>query len=625
MISPVGRVVGALVVAAVVVCSSALGARSGALTGRIVFTATDAPFADDVMLVRLNGRRIDLSKSPAYDADPVVSPDGKHVAFFSTRGGYGAEYIVSTDGRGLHQATPSLDVVQPEVAWSPSGSQLAVLTGSGQNVGEIHVASVTGTSWKLVVGITQPAALVGWSPDGTRMAYTDQLGGLEVVSGTGRKLLDAVGHGGAWSPTGRLVVARDSNTVDVYDPMGKRMNRFAAATWAWSTRDVLATSTAGGLVQFRAHGVGEPSASVRLGNGGTVRWVSPTVLQIGQTTIGYDVTKRHTIKLPGGFSPGASVLPSLAVAFGEPSFGKLAKARVGGTNRIVTAYATCQGRNANAYYSLQALPDGSGAVYAGDCASPSDVFTVDPNGKGLARLTHTRADEASVTASPDGSRLAFARAPGAECVGCDERIALMNADGSAAVEIPFPKPADGGIGQDDHPSFSPDGSSIVFSRWNSSIGETARLYRASAAGGAPTPLGVVGAAPVWGQTRIAFISPKGIATVTPGGSGAKRVAGMALLDEGPVAWSKNGQLAVLRTAPPFAILIPSTGRRIPLPGFTEPVEHGAGLAWSPDGTKLAFVAADRDGIGDVWTVNVDGTGLTRVTRDLGAGGAVSWR
>jgi len=625
MIWPVKRFVGALAVIAIVVCPAALGAGSSPLTGRIVFTATAAPFADDVMLVRVDGKRIDLSKSPASDISPVVSPDGRHVAFFSTRGGHGAEYVVSTDGRGLRRVTPPIDV-QPGVAWSPSGTQVAVLTGGGQGgAGAIHLAPVTGGAWKLIAGVAQPAALVGWSPDGTRIAYTDELGGFEVVSSSGRKLLDLTGQNGSWSPTGRLVVARDSNTVDVYDPSGRRVNRFAATTWSWSPGDLLATSTAHGVLQVRPHGVGLPTVSVHLGNGGSLRWVSASVVQVGQTTVGFDVAKKLRLKLPGGFSPVASVLPSLGVAFGELPFGRLVKSRVGGTNRPVTSYSTCQGRNADAFYSLQALPDGSGAVYAGDCASQSDVFAVRPDGSSLERLTRTKEDESDVSVSPDGTRLAFARAPEAECAGCDERILVTKADGSAPVAIPFAVPANTAIAQDDYPSFSPDGSSIVFSRWNSTVGDTARLYRVAATGGSPTALGVVGTAPVWGGSRIAFRGPKGVATVAPGGSGSTRVSGLVLADEGPPAWSKTRRLAVLRTSQPLAIVIPSTARRIPLPGFTEPTEHGAGLTWSPDGTKLAFVAADADGVGDVWVVNADGSGLTRVTHELGAGGTLSWR
>ena len=621
MIRPVGRILGALVVITSVVCATALAA-SGSVRGRIVFTATDAPFADDVMIVRANGTRIDLSRSAAFDGAPVVSPDGKHVAFFSLRGGHGAEYVVSTDGSGLRQVTPPIDV-QPNVAWSPSGSRLAVLGGAGQGTGSIHLAAPGGGVWQLVVGVDRPQALVGWSPDGGRIAYTNELG-VEVVAATGRKLLDLAGEGASWSPAGRLVVTRDSTTVDVYDPSGRRVASLPAVSAAWSPGDLLATSTAGGVVQVRAHGVGRPTASIHIGNGGTIRWASSTVVQIGQTRVGYDVAKKRTIVLPGSFSPGASLLPALGVAFGEPSFGKLAEARVGGTNRILTTYATCQGKDADAFAGVQALPDGSGAVYAGDCAPPADVFAVTPNGTGLTRLTHTLRDEAYVTASPDGSRLAFTRTVGAQCVGCDQRLWVTNAGGRDAVRIPLAAPP-GGIRQDQDPSFAPDGSSLVFSRWSSSAGDSARLYRVPAAGGAATALGVLGTAPVWGPSRIAFLGPDGVATIAPTGGGKRRVRGLVPADEGPLAWSGTGVLAVLRTAPPLAIVIPSTGKRIPLPGLRESGERGAGLAWSPDGKKLAFVADDSDGLGDVWVVNADGAGLTRVTHGLAAGGTLAWR
>lgn len=617
------RLVGAVVVIAIAVCSTAL-AGSGSVKGRIVFTATKAPFANDVMLVKTSGVRLDLSKSPALDLAPVVSPDGSHVAFFSMRGGRGAEYVVSIDGRELRRVSPAIDI-QPSVSWTPSGTRLAVLTGGGQGVvGSIHLVSASGGDWTLLAAVDQPAALVGWSPDGTRIAYTNEIGGVEVLSSVGRKLLDLPGDLASWSPTGRLAVARDSNTADVYDASGKRVNELAAVAWSWSPGDLLATKTSKGLLQVRSHGVGRPSVSIHLGNGGSLRWVSPTVVEIGDTTMAYDVAKKSTIKLPGGFSPTASVLPSLGVAFGEPESGKLAKARIGGTNRILTSYATCQGKDADAFSSLQALPDGSGAVYAGDCAPPADVFAVRPNGSGLTRLTHTLQDESYVTASPGGSKLAFTRTAGAQCVGCDQRLWVTNADGSAGVRIPLSAPA-GGIRQDQDPGFSPDGSSIVFSRWNSSAGDSARLYRVSVAGGPATRLGVVGTAPAWGPSRIAFLSPKGVATVAPSGRGNRRVAGLVLDDEGPLAWSSTGRLAVLRTTPPLAILIPSTGARISLAGLEESSDRGAGLAWSPDGRKLAFVADDADGLGDVWTVNADGSGLVRITHGLAAGGTLSWR
>jgi len=50
-----------------------------------------------------------------------------------------------------------------------------------------------------------------------------------------------------------------------------------------------------------------------------------------------------------------------------------------------------------------------------------------------------------------------------------------------------------------------------------------------------------------------------------------------------------------------------------------------GLAWSPDGTRLAFVADDTNGYGEVWTIGADGSGLQQVTRNLGVVGTLSWR
>jgi dipeptidyl aminopeptidase/acylaminoacyl peptidase len=380
------------------------------------------------------------------------------------------------------------------------------------------------------------------------------------------------------------------------------------------------------VLQVRSHGIGRPVVSVRFPHAVSPRWITTTVVQLQGPNggIGYDVRHHRTIKLPAAYAALSSAVPTRGVAWGEAPFNTLVVSRLGGGTRAVTSVAACQGKDTDAFGYLQALPDGSAAVYAGDCASPDDVFAVNSDGSGLTRLTKTPQDEAYVAVSPDGARLAFSRAPGAECVGCDEQIWAENADGSDPVEIPLSGPT-GGIRQDQDPSFSPDGSSIVFSRWNSSVGDQARLYRVAASGGTATTLGVAGSYPAWGQSRIAFLGSAGVETVAPDGSGATRVAGLAPADEGPVAWSSTEQLAVLRDSPPLAIVFTSSGRRIPLPGLHAPIELGGGIVWSPDGSKLAFVAADADGVGDVWTVNADGTDLTRLTHDLDAAGTLSWR
>jgi Tol biopolymer transport system component len=46
-------------------------------------------------------------------------------------------------------------------------------------------------------------------------------------------------------------------------------------------------------------------------------------------------------------------------------------------------------------------------------------------------------------------------------------------------------------------------------------------------------------------------------------------------------------------------------------------------SWSPDGTKIAFVSS-LDGKSDIYSVNVDGTGRRRITRNLENNGSPTW-
>ena len=46
-------------------------------------------------------------------------------------------------------------------------------------------------------------------------------------------------------------------------------------------------------------------------------------------------------------------------------------------------------------------------------------------------------------------------------------------------------------------------------------------------------------------------------------------------------------------------------------------------AWSPDGSRIAF-ASDRDGNPDVYVINTDGSGITRLTNNLASDLHPSW-
>lgn len=62
----------------------------------------------------------------------------------------------------------------------------------------------------------------------------------------------------------------------------------------------------------------------------------------------------------------------------------------------------------------------------------------------------------------------------------------------------------------------------------------------------------------------------------------------------------------------------------PLVGSASDGFHDGAPAWSPDGTKVAF-HSDRGGNYDIWVVNVDGSGLTRLTASNDSDGYPVWK
>ena len=49
----------------------------------------------------------------------------------------------------------------------------------------------------------------------------------------------------------------------------------------------------------------------------------------------------------------------------------------------------------------------------------------------------------------------------------------------------------------------------------------------------------------------------------------------------------------------------------------------AGFTWSPDGSRIVFVST-REGNTDLYMVNIDGTGLIRLTDHPAVDGSPSW-
>jgi Tol biopolymer transport system component len=126
----------------------------------------------------------------------------------------------------------------------------------------------------------------------------------------------------------------------------------------------------------------------------------------------------------------------------------------------VIAYLMVAGTSAHATF-----PGQNGLIaFTAQTESGSQIFIVRRNGQDLHQVTHLSGDAIAPDWSPDGRRIALEiDPPGGGC-----NVALMNPDGRALVVLPHgPHICEG------DPSFTPDGSRIVFDRFNAEINDEA--------------------------------------------------------------------------------------------------------------------------------------------------------
>jgi Tol biopolymer transport system component len=163
------------------------------------------------------------------------SPDGKRVAFLVTGGSTASWlHVVKADGTHRHLLTRGVrggGLFSGGFSWAPSGKRIVVARRGG-------LFTVT-TSGKPVLrrikydqgfeppqGADQPT----WSPDGTRIAFTEQ-GSIAVIRPDGSHLHDLHdGHGPVWSPDGSRIAFRNNGDWVM------RANGTGARSWeaSWS-------------------------------------------------------------------------------------------------------------------------------------------------------------------------------------------------------------------------------------------------------------------------------------------------------------------------------------------------------------------------------------------------------
>ncbi len=103
----------------------------------------------------------DLTPGPDHDWDGKWSPDGRHIAFTSTRNGKAAIYTMNADGSEQRAITGSDNDVTP--AWSPDGRQI-VYAGGDSSAMQLYIMNADGTGARQITFSDGNKHAPAWRP-----------------------------------------------------------------------------------------------------------------------------------------------------------------------------------------------------------------------------------------------------------------------------------------------------------------------------------------------------------------------------------------------------------------------------------------------------------------------------
>ena len=144
--------------------------RRGDIGGTLVYTSeTDG--SRDIYVTSVGGDPVQLTSNLADDHSPVLSPNGKWIAFVSSRKDNDDIFIVETTGKELTAITDTPGDESSPV-WSADGDMLAYLSQSSDGTTHIVVANVDDPDPRRLTNEQTNEGSPSISPDGQWIAYT---------------------------------------------------------------------------------------------------------------------------------------------------------------------------------------------------------------------------------------------------------------------------------------------------------------------------------------------------------------------------------------------------------------------------------------------------------------------
>ena len=207
----------------------------GKFNGKIAFVSSRNGPPGEIYVMNPDGtNQRNITNSPASEARPAFSPDGKKIAFVRDFKGI---FLMNPDGSGQTQildgASAGFSSISSFPNWSPDGTKIVfngLLKGSPDGA-DIYVINADGTGLTRLT--TDPAddSCPAWSPDGTKIAfatirnrvpnevnyeiYVMNADGSNQTRITNNTKFD---HSPAWSPDGTRIAftSRRDDNFEVY-------------------------------------------------------------------------------------------------------------------------------------------------------------------------------------------------------------------------------------------------------------------------------------------------------------------------------------------------------------------------------------------------------------------------
>jgi Tol biopolymer transport system component len=353
----------------------------------------------DLFLNRITGgARVRVTNDAAAESHPRFSGDGDRILFSRLLPGSETEEICITSAFG-GDTTPIAHGSNPE--WSPDGTQFAFISFEAGK----PVVKVAGSDGQNVRTIMQTDATyigfrdLAWSPDGSQIAVVRSMGGVSgeiwIVSSAGgpsRRLWkdapEVFSHGPVFTPDGRGIVHSS--------------NRGGAANlWLLPLNGAPPLQLTTGPGPDEHPSIARDGAIVFLNS----RSRQGLFIHNLKSSNSREMLSHSTLLWAPAFSPdGQDVAFSRAEADGSWHIW-IIPANGGATRRLTS------GALPEIYPRF--TPDGKWVVYATWSSGPDRVWKVPRTGGTPVPITPARdGDDAYPDVSPDGRRLAFARTEG---------------------------------------------------------------------------------------------------------------------------------------------------------------------------------------------------------------------